>query len=97
MHDQARLEYGRLLWRRPRARARLLRHWTDTRHPYAERFAEVRPWVEQTLAASAEDDDALDAVLRTKGLSLRAVVREIPPVIGSFYRDSAESVMVPCA
>jgi hypothetical protein len=86
LHDQARLEYGRLLWRRPDARARLLRHWTDPNHPYAERFArEYRPLVERVLAASAEEDDALDAELRKQGESLRSVVREIPPVFGSFY------------
>ena len=86
MHDQARLEYARLLWRRPSARARLLRHWADPRHPHAERFAQTyRPWVERVLIASAADDDALDAALRTEGLSLRVVVREIPAVFGSFY------------
>lgn len=86
MHDQARLEYTRLLWKRPAARARLLRHWTDARHPYAARFqAEHRAVVERILAAHPEDDDALDAELRTSGRSLRTVVREIPPVFGSFY------------
>lgn len=86
MHDQARLEYGRLLWKRPGARERLLRHWEDPRHPYAERFQnEYRPFVERVLAASEADDDALDAELRAVGRSLRTVVREIPPVFGSFY------------
>ena len=86
MHDQARLEYGRLLWKRPTARARLLRHWTDPRHPYAERFArEYRALVERVLTATAGEDDALDAELRKQGKSLRSVVREIPPVFGSFY------------
>jgi hypothetical protein len=86
LHDQTRLEYGRLLWRRPVARARLLRHWTDPRHPYADRFSrESRALVERVLTASAEDDDALDAELRKQGQSLRSVVREIPPVFGSFY------------
>ena len=85
-HDQARLEYARLLWKRPAARARLLRHWTDPRHPYAERFArEYRPLVERVLTATAEEDDALDGELRQQGQSLRSVVREIPPVFGSFY------------
>jgi len=85
-HDQARLEYTRLLWRRPRCRDRLLKHWTDPRHPYAQRFlAEYRPWVERLLASSAEMDDQLDAELRQHGHSLRTIVREIPPVFGSFY------------
>lgn len=86
MHDQARLEYTRLLWRRPAARARLVRHWTDARHPYALRFqSEHRAFVERVLAANPEMDDQLDAELRTCGRSLRTVVREIPPVFGSFY------------
>ena len=86
LHDQARLEYGRLLWKRPSARTRLLHHWTDPRHPYAERFArEYRALVERVLTGTAEEDDALDAELRKQGQSLRSVVREIPPVFGSFY------------
>ncbi len=86
LHDQARLEYGRLLWGRPSAKARLLRHWADERHPYAQRFAETyRPWVEKVLEAKEQADDALDEELSRHGLSLRVVVREIPPVFGSFY------------
>ena len=86
MHDQARLEYARLLWRRPGARARLLRHWTDARHPYAPRFQqEHRPYVELLLSSPESEDDRLDAEFRSAGRSLRTVVREIPPVFGSFY------------
>jgi hypothetical protein len=86
MHDLARLRYGRILWKRPSARERLLRHWTDPRHPYADRFSETyRPVVEKVLSADPADDLALDADLRSAGLSLRVVVREIPPVFGSFY------------
>jgi hypothetical protein len=86
IHDQARLEYGRLLWKRPSARDRLLRHWRDERHPYRERFlGQWQPLVERVLASSSSEDDALDAEFRTLGQSLRTVVREIPPVFGSFY------------
>ena len=86
LHDQARLEYARLLWRRDSARQRLLRHWTDPRHPYRERFTgQYRPLVERVLAADPAQDDALDAELRAEGQSLRVIVREIPPVFGSFY------------
>jgi hypothetical protein len=84
--DEARLEYGRLLWRKPHTRARLLRHWSDARHPYSSRF--LRDWkqlVESLLESPSGHDDELDADLRTKGLSLRVLVREIPPVLGSFY------------
>ena len=86
VHDQSRLEYARLLWKRPKARERLLAHWLDPRHPCGERFArEFRPWVEQILSAPPDKDDELDAALRGHGLSLRVLVREIPPVFGSFY------------
>ena len=86
MHDQARLEYARLLWKRDSAREHLLRHWTDPRHPYSERFTEeYRPFVERVLAADSTQDDVLDAELREHGKSLRVIVREIPPVFGSFY------------
>ena len=85
IHDQTRLEYTRLLWKRPRSRARLLRHWADARHPYAERFKPLQSTVERVLAAGAEEDDLLDAALQKEGLSLRVIVREIPPVFGSFY------------
>ena len=84
--DEARLEYGRLLWRKAHTRERLLRHWSDPRHPYAARFlGEWKPEVEKLLQSPAGHDDELDAGLRAQGLSLRVVVREIPPVFGSFY------------
>lgn len=92
LHDLARLEYGRLLWKRSHTRERLLRHWTDPRHPYADRFAEKwRPIVEEVLAADPNHDLELDANLKTRGLSLRVVVREIPPVFGSFFAESRET------
>jgi hypothetical protein len=86
VHDQARLEYSRLLWKRPTARDRLLRHWTDPRHPFADRFiGGTKERVLALLNSTAHDDDALDALFRVDGHSLRTIVREIPPVFGSFY------------
>ena len=85
----SRLYYGRLLWRKARTRERLLRHWTDERHPYRDRFLETwRPVVEEVLEADPAQDFVLDASLKSRGLSLRVAVREIPPVIGSFYAES---------
>jgi hypothetical protein len=80
--DLGRLEYGRLLWAKPSTRARLLRHWTSPSHPHHARFAAHRELVEKVLAPGM-DDISLDAALRAQGQSLRAVVREIPPVFGS--------------
>lgn len=82
--DEARLEYGRLLWRNPAMRRRLLEHWTDPRHPYRDRFAVHREKVIGLLEAVG-DGAALDAALRARGTSLREVAREIPPVFGSFW------------
>ncbi len=83
--DFARLDYGRLLWKNPQARARLLAHWTDPRHPYRERFAENRTLVEAILGLPAEQ---LEDVARQHDSSLRAIIREIPPVFGQFWKDS---------
>ncbi|MCB1234153.1 MAG: hypothetical protein KDM91_03695 [Verrucomicrobiae bacterium] len=84
--DHARLEYGRLLWKVPRVRRRLLEHWTDPRHPWRDRFLRTwRPLVERLLAADPESDEELDRELRQAGHSLRMVMREIPPVFGGFY------------
>ncbi len=84
--DWARLQYGRMLWKRPATRNRLLRHWSDVRHPYRERFLNrYRPWVELIFEADPNHDDELDFRLREAGYSLRAITREIPPVFGGFY------------
>jgi len=83
--EYAKLEYGRLLWHVPASRERLLRHWHDPRHPHAGRFAEHEAEVNRILESPKESDTTLDAELRQRGLSLRVVVREIPPVFGSFY------------
>lgn len=84
--DEARLEYVRMFWADPRKRQRLLAHWLDPRHPFHERFLKQwRPIVERVLIANPAADDLLDRDLQAEGLSLRAVVREIPPVFGSFF------------
>jgi hypothetical protein len=84
--DEARLEYGRRFWRDPVKRDRLLRHWLDVRHPYSDRLRERwLPLVDRVLRSSPGGDDALDAALQAEGYSLRAVVREIPPVFGGFF------------
>jgi len=81
--DLARLEYGRILWANLVSRERLIRHWTSPTHPHHERFLEHRALVEEVLAPG-QDDTSLDVHLRSRGHSLRAVVREIPPVFGDF-------------
>ena len=83
--EYAKLEYGRLLWRVPAYRERLLRHWRDARHPHAGRFAEHEAEVAQVLESAKDSDTALDAELRQRNLSLRVVVKEIPSVFGSFF------------
>ena len=83
--EYAKLEYGRLLWRVPAYRQRLLRHWKDPRHPHAERFSEHEAEVRRILGSPQGSDMELDAELRVRNLSLRAVVKEIPSVFGSFF------------
>jgi hypothetical protein len=83
--EYAKLEYGRLLWRVPACRERLLRHWHDPRHPHAERFAEHEAEVTRILETSKGSDVALDAELRQRNSSLRVIVKEIPSVFGSFF------------
>ena len=85
LEEYAKLEYGRLLWRVPASRERLLRHWHDPRHPHAERFAEHKAEVARILASPKDADARLDAELRQLNSSLRAVVKEIPSVFGSFF------------
>ena len=83
--EYAKLEYGRLLWRVPEYRERLLRHWRDPRHPHAERFAEHEADVRRALESPKGSDPELDVELRQRNLSLRVVVKEIPSVFGSFF------------
>ena len=83
--EYAKLEYGRLVWRVPEFRERLLRHWKDPRHPHAERFTRHESDVRQVLESPKGSDAELDAELRRRGLSLRVVVKEIPSVFGSFF------------
>ena len=84
--DESRLEYGRRFWRDPAKREQLLRHWLDERHPYSDRLRERwLPLVDRVLRSEPGHDDSLDAVLQSEGVSLRVVVKEIPPVFGTFF------------
>ena len=84
--DWARLQYGRILWKNPKMRRRLIAHWQDTRHPWHDRFeGERRELVEELLCSQPSDNERLDSQWQEKGASLRAVMREIPPVFGSFF------------
>jgi hypothetical protein len=84
--DESRLEYGRRFWRDPAKRERLLQHWLDERHPYSDRLRRRwLPLVDRVLQSEPDQDDSLDAALQSEGSSLRAVVKEIPPVFGSFF------------
>ncbi len=83
--EYAKLEYGRLLWKTPEYRARLLRHWKDPRHPHAERFTRYETEVSHILQSPKGSDEQLDSELQKRNLSLRMVVKEIPSVFGSFF------------
>jgi hypothetical protein len=85
LQEYAKLEYGRMVWRDPEFRERLLRHWRDPRHPHAERFADHEADVRYILESPIGSDKELDAELRRRNLSLSVVVKEIPSVFGSFF------------
>jgi hypothetical protein len=80
--DIARFEYGRLLWKNPEARRRLLAHWESPDHPHAERFHENKSLIREILESPLCEAE-LDSELRQRNLSLRAAAREIPSVFGS--------------
>ena len=82
--DIGRFQYGRMMWRLPDMRERLLRHWTDDRHPYKERFLRQRELIEEVLSLT-ESEGELDRRLRARETTLRCIAREIPPVFGSFF------------
>ena len=86
--DVARFEYGRMFWRNPLLRKRLLAHWCDERHPYWHRFQEQRSLIEEVLEPQASPAE-LDLSLRDRGTSLRGVTREIPPLFGHFWNESS--------
>ena len=83
--DVARFEYGRRLWRSQDMRSRLVRHWTDQRHPHHDRYQQHRDLIDEVLG-SEDSPEELDRRLRERRTSLRCVAREIPPVFGSFFR-----------
>jgi hypothetical protein len=80
--DISLFEYGRLLWKNPSVRQRMLAHWSGSKHPYHQRFLENQETIEEVLGSQASDEE-LDRVLRKRHLSLRVVAREIPPVFAS--------------
>jgi hypothetical protein len=82
--DLARLEYGRMLWHRADFRERMLRHWLDPRHPHCERFRRNRALVESILEDETSTLEELEGKLQEQQTSLRAAIREIPAVFGSF-------------
>ncbi len=88
--DFARLDYGRILWNMPLAKDRLVAHWSDPRHPYRERFLRFRPMIESLLSSKL---DNLDQIAAAHGQSLRAAIREIPPVFGHFWADSLSTTI----
>jgi hypothetical protein len=57
-------------------------HWSDSKHPYRHRFLENQETIEEVLGSQSSNEE-LDRDLRKRNLSLRAVVREIPPVFAS--------------
>ena len=61
---------------------RLLAHWNNPEHPYQQRFFANQTLIEEALG-SESSAEKFDERFRKRNPSLRAVVREIPPVFGS--------------
>jgi hypothetical protein len=80
--DISRFEYGRLLWKNPSVRQRMLAHWSDSKHPYHGRFLDNQETIEVLLASQSSAEE-VDRDLRKRHLSLRAVLRELPHVFAS--------------
>src|SRR2546429_4327571 len=83
--DYAKLQYGRMLWKHPDFRQRLLRHWTDPRHPHAERFQEWRGGGGKNPPRPQSSEDPNNAPMRPRGVSLRVGGRGIPSPFGGFF------------
>jgi len=73
------------MWALPDMRARLLAHWFDERHPYRDRFQAHRALIEEVLSSAASPSEINERLLK-RGNSLRCLVREIPPVFGTFFK-----------
>lgn len=62
-------------------RQRLLA-WNNPEHPYQQRFFANQTLIEQVLGSESSEEE-FDERFRKRNPSLRAVVREIPPVFSS--------------
>ena len=51
--DIARFEYGRLLWKNPSVRQRMLAHWSDSKHPCHHRFLDYQETIEEVLGSQS--------------------------------------------
>jgi hypothetical protein len=67
-----------MLWKNTSVRQIMLAHWSDSKHSCQYRFLENQETIEEVLGSESSDVE-LDRDLRKRNLSLRAVVREIPP------------------
>ena len=77
-----------MLWKNQRTRARLMAHWQDKRHPYRERFARSRELIVALLSVPVAE---FQEIVGDHNTSLRAAIREIPPVFGHFWADSVHT------
>jgi hypothetical protein len=87
LEDEARLDYGRMLWNSPRGRMRLLYIWNHPDHPHRDRFEQYREMVVGLL----ECPDPREYVAHYPEWSLRTMTREIPAIIWSIWRKADKS------
>ena len=82
--DATRLHCSRVFWRSLKSRDMMLAHWNHPEHPSRDRWKNYSAVIEEVLSFVG-DDSELDKSLRERKLSLRVVIREIPPIIGSIW------------
>lgn len=80
--DIARFEYGRLLWRNPSARKRLLAHWSNSEHPHEQRFL-ANPILIEAVFGLESRELATDERFKKTETQPPGRCEKIPPVFGS--------------
>lgn len=76
-------DVGRMLWKSPPLKQRLLVHCMHVDHPHAQRFRSRTSLVERILESICSDK-VLDIALRDEVDCLLFVMREVPPVFWKY-------------
>ena len=64
--DISRFEYGRLLWKNPSVRQRMLAHWSDSKHSYHHSFLENQETIEEVLGSQSSAEKLDERFVKKK-------------------------------